>query len=223
MHTGRLKAPGRVGHGIARSIAWTIRVGVTTGLVASTLGTPPLAGRTAAASQALSVSVAYADTLRGGGSLPSPWQGSAGVNFVGGGSPYDSGAVEITNPGTTSISLDDVSVMVGSSRFDLWGSALAVPAGGSLILTQTQSSNNFDTSDASGATCSPDGLVPFVQVSVAGVTTQYADTNQVLNTGGIDKSNCISGANESQPWQQIPAVPASTTTTGATPDPALVG
>ncbi|MBV8717673.1 MAG: RHS repeat protein, partial [Chloroflexi bacterium] len=39
-------------------------------------------------------------------------------------------------------------------------------------------------------------------VTVGGVATTYQDTNQILNTGGIDKAVCI-GANESSPWSLI--------------------
>ncbi len=160
--------------------------------------------RVEASSSNLTVSVAYADNLRASGFFPNPWQGSPNVNFIGTGPTYDSGAIRIHNSSGTAGTVDDVKVVIGSSTFDLWGSALNVPANGDLILAQTSGGQNFDTSDVSGVyNCTPSGLVPQVTVTVAGAATTYQDTSQVLNTGGIDLAGCPQGTNESQPWTQL--------------------
>jgi hypothetical protein len=44
-------------------------------------------------------------------------------------------------------------------------------------------------------------------VTVNGVTTTYADTGQVLNTGGIDAGLCPPGTNESTQWTTIGSPP----------------
>src|SRR5437762_10025252 len=100
----------------------------------------------AAATPAYGVSVGYADAVHSGTFLPSPWQGDPGVNFVGAGPSFDAGAVQIVNATGADITVDAVTVDVGEGyHYDLWGSGLVAPAGGSLILTQTDG-ENFDTS-----------------------------------------------------------------------------
>lgn len=174
----------------------------------------------AASSSNLTVYVAYADNLRASAFFPNPWQGSPNVKFIGSGPTYDSGAIRIHNSASTAGTVDDVSVVIGGSTFDLWGSGLNVPAGGDLILAQTNG-QNFDTSDVSGVfNCSPSGLIPQVSVTVAGTRTTYQDKSQVLNTGGIDLAGCPSGTNESQPWTQLGGGLLSSLLFGKLGDPA---
>ncbi len=153
----------------------------------------------------LSVFVGYADGLRPAGNIfPFPWEGSPGVNFIGQLGPgYDSGALRFDNSGETPISLEDVSVDIGSAHTDLWGNHIEVAPHGITILTQTEG-NNFDTSDEPTIVpCNetPDGLVPQIHVTSAGKTTTYQDTGQVLNTGGIDPGDC--NENESHAWTRV--------------------
>lgn len=156
-----------------------------------------------AANSNLTVYVGYADNLRASGFFPSPWQGSANVNFNGAGPSFDAGAVRIDNSSGSPATVDSVVVTIGSTTFNLWGSSLSVPANGSLILTQT-TQYNFDTSDVSpGACTAPNGLIPQVTLTVTGVPTTFQDTQQVLNTGGLDLAACPSGTNESQPWSLL--------------------
>jgi RHS repeat-associated protein len=101
---------------------------------------------------ALSVYAGYADTTRpaaSAGAFPYPWQGSPTVtDFVGGpATPYDSGALRFDNNSDTPISLDDVSVDIGTVHYELWGSGITVGPHATTILTQTYA-NSFDTSDA---------------------------------------------------------------------------
>jgi RHS repeat-associated protein len=151
----------------------------------------------------LSVYVGYADGLRPAGSVfPFPWQGSPGVaNFIGSGAtPFDAGAIRFDNNSDTPIVFSDVSVDIGSTHLDLWGSGITVAPHTITILTQTVG-NNFDTSDFP-ITCTPTGVIPQVHVTQNGATTTFADTTQVLNTKGIDPPSCGVG-NESLPWQRI--------------------
>lgn len=151
---------------------------------------------------------------------PAPWQGSANVVFVGksdtssGG--WDSSAVRVENQGSTALSSVLVTVDIGSKRFALW-TAQSVPAGYSLIVTQT-SLENFDGSDQNPAGCygcDPSlcltqvfsTVFPVVHVTIDGVTTNYTDTGQVLNTHGVDSAGCPDTGgtrnDESEAWVLI--------------------
>ncbi|TMD83114.1 MAG: hypothetical protein E6I78_13180, partial [Chloroflexi bacterium] len=149
----------------------------------------------------LSIYVGYADGLRAAGSIfPFPWLGSPGVNFIGCCPSFDAGAIRFDNSSSGAIVLDSVTVDIGGNHFDLWGRNLTVPANQILMLSQTNQFN-FDTSDYSGAGCGGNnGVIPKVNVTIAGVTTSYNDTNQILNTFGFDLA-CQ--GNESQSWQRI--------------------
>jgi len=148
----------------------------------------------------LSVYVGYADGLRPAGSIfPFPWQGSPGVTFIGGG-VFDAGAIRFDNNSDDPIVFEDVAVDIGPFHFDLWGNHIVVQPHGITILTQTNG-ENFDTSDTP-ITCRPTGFIPKVNVTQAGVTTTYEDTQQILNTKGIDPANCGIG-NESHAWERI--------------------
>ena len=150
----------------------------------------------------LSIYVGYADGLRAGGSIfPFPWQGSPGVTFIGG-CTFDAGALRFDNSGDTDITLDHVTVDLGTGgpHFDLWPANLMVPAHGILILTQT-GCFNFDTSDFSNAGCGGNNnVLPLVNVTRGGVLKTFIDTGQVLNTHGFDS---VCQGNESIPWQRI--------------------
>jgi RHS repeat-associated protein/uncharacterized repeat protein (TIGR01451 family) len=152
----------------------------------------------------LSVYVGYADGLRPAGSIfPFPWQGTPGVTFIGG-CTFDAGALRFDNSGDTDLTLDKVTVDLGSFQgaphLDIWPASLVVPAHAILILTQTVC-YNFDTSDFSGAGCGGNNNVqPLVNVTQAGVTTTFTDTQQILNTRGFDLA-CQ--GNESTPWTRI--------------------
>jgi RHS repeat-associated protein len=152
--------------------------------------------------QPLSVYVGYADGLRPAGSIfPFPWKGSPGVTFLGGtGSGFDAGAIRFDNNSDQAIVFDDVAVDIGPFHFDIWGNHIVVQPHGITILTQT-GDYNLDTSDAP-ATCSPDGYIPQIHVTQAGVTTSFSDSNRIINTGGIDPAAC-GGGNESHPWERI--------------------
>ncbi|MDQ6883677.1 MAG: hypothetical protein M3077_05485, partial [Candidatus Dormibacteraeota bacterium] len=149
----------------------------------------------------LSVYVGYADGLRAAGSIfPFPWLGSPGVNFIGCCPAFDAGALRFDNSSSSAITLDSVTVDIGGNHFDLWGRNLTVPANQILMLSQT-TQYNFDTSDFSGAGCGGNnGVIPKVNVTIAGVTTSYNDSNQILNTFGFDLA-CR--GNESLSWQRI--------------------
>src|SRR5579862_2242899 len=104
--------------------------------------------------------------------------GASNVNFIGdptcdsgnASGNCDSGAIRIHNSSSSAVSIDDVTVTIGSSVFDLWGSGRNVPAGGDLILAQTNG-QNFDTSDANGQlfNCTPSGVIPAVAITLGGV------------------------------------------------------
>lgn len=156
----------------------------------------------------LTVYAGYAETHTGGGFTPTPWQGSPNVNFIGSVQSFgwDSGAVRIDNAAASPVTLDQVSVDVGSQHFNLWGSNLVVPAKGSLILTQV-GDQTFDTSDVNFTPSCPIGAaIPVIHVKLAGVIRNYPDVNQILNTGGRDLAVCT-GVNESQNWSAVPFSP----------------
>jgi RHS repeat-associated protein len=158
----------------------------------------------------LNVYVGYAQNNQGGpaGFTPTPWNGSPNVNFVGvdPGPPtgMDAGAVRIENTSNTALTLTDVSVTIGSTVFDLWGSAITVPANGSAVLTQTVN-QNFDTSDVS--TCTQSGRFPAIKITTSGISYTFLDNTQVLNTGGTDRANCT-GRGESQQWEEVSGGPS---------------
>ncbi len=89
-------------------------------------------------------------------------------------------------------------------------------AHGTLVLTETgaQNSTNFDGSDyppnayngGNFASCANSGAIPAVKITIAGSTTTYMDSGQVLNGGGVDSGHCLNGSfvsgrmDESHPW-----------------------
>ena len=170
-------------------------------------------------SQPISVWVGYYDTHHSYNPQPkpSPWQGSSNVVFVGtpdspsGG--WDSSAMRIDNLSGGSLTMT-VTCDIGSKQFALWGQR-TVPAGQSLILAQT-GMENFDGSDENPAGCydcdpkmcltDVQSTVPVVNVTINGTTVQYYDTQQALNTNGVDYAGCpkTAGRNdESRNWTRI--------------------
>jgi RHS repeat-associated protein len=158
-------------------------------------------GSVASNSSPLSIYVGYADSLRPSNSIfPNPWAGSPNVIFEGcAGCTFDAGVMRFDNNTANAITIDSVTVNVGGGLYDPWPHAVTVPPGQILIFGNP----NFDSSDFDGVfNCTPDGVIPQVHVTIGGVTTTYADTGQVLNTGGFDLA-CF--GNESYAWQQIGA------------------
>jgi fibronectin type 3 domain-containing protein len=219
-------------------------IGALPGLVAVVLALLPLAlvASSASAATPLNVFVGYMDTHTSGASAnqPSPWPYTDPSSFVGSPCPnypndttcWDASAVRLDNPGSTDVTGVHPSVLIGSSTYALWGSNLTVKAHGTLVLTETgiQNSTNFDGSDNSPnaynggllASCVNSGAIPAVQIVIAGASTQYLDSGQVLNGAGVDSGHCLNGSfvsgrmDESHPWVQIgsgaatvPAAPQS--------------
>jgi hypothetical protein len=165
------------------------------------------------------VSVGYADTDKlqhpndGAGFLPTPWNGSPGVIFIGtpgDNAEFDAGAIKIDNLSKTSpLTVNHVSVDIGTDTgIDVWDLFLpkVVPAGESLILTGTLNIFNFDTSDLPIFQCIPDGFIPIVHVTVGGSqqqTNDYVDKDQVLNTTGFDTGACPPFKNEGHEWEVV--------------------
>lgn len=201
----------------------------------------------ALAATPLNVFVGYMDThaVPSSPNQPNPWPYSDPTSFVGTPCPnypnsttcWDDGAVRLDNPGSTNVSGMQVVVVIGSKTYSLWGSNLTVKANGMLVLTETgtqPNSANFDGSDfppnayngGNTASCANSGAIPDVKITIAGVTTTYLDSGQVLNGGGVDSGHCLNGTfvsgrmDESHPWVQIgssaPTVPTAPQSLAAT-------
>lgn len=166
-----------------------------------------------------SVSVGYADGLRGVGFFPSPWSGDAGITFFGITGPGDdSGAIMIRNTGSSAMTVYSTSVVInGTSLGNIWagmfGAGVSIGVGDALILTNTFY-YDFDTSDVhpivSGiGTDRCDGgtdpaicatVFPTVTIDVDSVITTFGDTGHVLDTEGFDYASV---GNESFAWRPI--------------------
>ena len=170
----------------------------------------------------VSVAVGYADSATG----LSPWSGSANTFFIGegpqccathgpnNGSPgYDSGAIEVTNTSSATVTVNAVRVDFGGgstpSSFNLWGGGTSttlpqsLAPGGHLVLTMT-SGFNFDTSDLFGEACHLNtDVVPVVHVTVNGTQTDYQDDFQILNSDGADLASCPGDVSEQVPFTTI--------------------
>jgi hypothetical protein len=207
------------------------RIRALPALVTVVLALLPLAlvAPMASAATPLNIFVGYMDTHSTGFSSnqPSPWPYTDSTSFVGSpcaGYPndtscWDASALRLDNPGSTDVTGVAPKVVVGSSTYALWGSNLTVKAHGTLVLTETgvQNSTNFEGSDNSPnaynggnvASCVNSGAIPAVQIVIAGTTTEYLDSGQVLNGGGVDAGHCLNGSfvsgrmDESHPWVQI--------------------
>jgi fibronectin type 3 domain-containing protein len=207
----------------------------------------PVLTSTASAASPLNVFAGYFDThsVPFSSNQPSPWpykdpssfDGTPCPNFPNDTTCWDASAIRLDNPGSTDVTGVHPVVVIGSKTYDLWGSALTVKAGGMLVLTETGSaknSENFDGSDfppnsyngGNTASCADSGAIPAVKITIAGTTTTYLDSGQVLNGGGVDSGHCLNGAfvsgrmDESHPWVQIgasaPAVPSAPQSLAAT-------
>lgn len=138
---------------------------------------------------------------------------------------YDAGALMIDNTTGADITVTNASVTAGSCDFTQQWAGLdeQVPAGWSLILTQTggpappacgatggKQAQNFDTSElnsaAGTAKCTINNhLIPVFHVDLNGVPVTYEDTQQVLNTDGVDPGAPLCGAkNETENWSTTP-------------------
>ena len=205
-------------------------VATDTGNLASAPVTQSITVSSSSGGGSVVVYVGYYDTHHAGypQPKPSPWQGSAGVVFVGkdddGKGNWDSAALRVDNPTGSSISVT-VTCDIGSNHYALWG-ARTIPAGGRLIMAQT-AFQNFDGSDTSPAGCygcNPNlcltkvvNTVGVVHVTIGSTTTNYYDNTQVLNTRGVDGAGCPytnSRNDESQQWKQIGTTPSQAALTG---------
>lgn len=179
--------------------------------------------------------IAYADTFRPlpgtNGGLPTFFEGSPGVIFVGctaptpqpvacptdpdtGANLYDAGVIRLDNVGTAPFTVVPGTVIVGSCTFSPWIAATyTVPVGGTLMLTQTggppncgelSGNYNFDTSEENESCIQPPTpTIPLINLTINGVPTTLRDSLQILNTGGVDQGICP-GGNEFKDWTLIP-------------------
>jgi hypothetical protein len=158
--------------------------------------------------------------------FPVPWAGAPNTTFLGGTVPgqtacgtltvcYDTGAIRLDNPGTTPITVSNVSVdmhssITGGKVFNnLWGSFTVAPGKSVILAANPPATNpgydNFDTSGYPANNCTPLTVAPTVTITVGGVATTLADSTHVLDTGGIDEGFCPPKQNESIQWRPIGA------------------
>jgi hypothetical protein len=175
----------------------------------------------AAAQSGIQVFVGYADILRADATtFPTPWDGSPNTIFEGCAPTtcqYDAGAVRVVNNTGSTVTVNGIKVHVDTCTYSGWPSAILVP-GADLIVTELPTgtkvgcpgSVHMDTSDVGpggkdySLICTPDGILPTVEVTIQGQTTTYTDSGQVLNTGGFDGA-CL--GNESTQWTAIGHAP----------------
>jgi fibronectin type 3 domain-containing protein len=236
----RRRAAANLAPGARTGLLGWRRIGALPALVTLVLALLPLAlvAPSASAATPLNIFVGYMDTHSTGSSSnqPSPWPYTDPTSFVGSpcsGYPndttcWDASALRLDNPGSTDVTGVAPKVVIGRSTYALWGSNLTVKAHGTIVLTETgvQNSTNFDGSDYSPnaynggnvASCVNSGAIPAVQIVIAGATTQYLDSGQVLNGKGVDAGHCLNGSfvsgrmDESHPWVQIGSGTASAPT-----------
>ncbi len=87
----------------------------------------------------LAIFTGYADTVRAPGTstFPFPWQGAPGVTFVGSPNPdgtWDSGALRFDNTTASPMTLDHVTVDIGTTHFDPGWTNVVVPPNGTAVL-----------------------------------------------------------------------------------------
>ena len=196
-------------------------------LGATLIGVMALTPADASTAPRLRVYVGYMDTHTAATSRrqPRPWPYRKPRHFVGSPCPHyktsircwDASAVRLDNHGTRPLRVH-VTVFIGQHVYDLWGRRL-LPAGERLVLTETgpRNSQNFDGSDFAPndydggyrASCKNSGAVPRVRVRIGRTTRVYRDSEQVLNTGGVDAGHCTHGhyvaarRDESHPWTRV--------------------
>jgi hypothetical protein len=202
-----------------------LKAAVVASLSILSLGSAIVTASPAAATSGVGVYVAYADSLRAAAtSFPTPWAGSPATTFAGclpvSACTYDGGAIRIVNNTGSTFTVNSIAAHLDTCTFTGWPPTTLTP-GADLIVTQLASGagdgctgptpTHFDTSDLGpGGTsysgnCTPDGLLPTVDVTINGQTTSYTDSGQVLNTGGIDAGVC--SGNESIQWTVIGHAP----------------
>ena len=214
-------------HSYAIAGTYTVTLIVTdTGLYASTPVTATIAVR-AVGGPPIAVHTGYYDTHHPDRPRPKPdpWSESPGVVFVGvpdtptGG--WDSSCLRVDNLSGTTLSGVVVTVDIAANHYTHWATN-SIPANGQLILAQT-AFENFDGSDTNPAGCfgcDPaecltriQSTVPVVHVTIGGITTDYFDTGQILNTHGVDAAGCPGTPgrlDESESWTRIfPAAPGA--------------
>src|SRR5207245_2140260 len=221
--------PGKLGSvsGRARRV---LRVLSAASLIAGLAGVATALGPsgTTAAATSLNVYVGYADTHHSATpALPSPWMGSPGVTFVGDAGNWDGGAVRVDNSDAIAYSAH-IWYTEGTDSYDCWGT-VTIPASSTLVLgpkTTTACPYENDTSDLgpnpARGVCTPVTVQPVVRVVISGVETDYTDSGQILNTGGVDAVACPPpGPNdESHRWVLISGLsPTPTPTPMPTPTP----
>jgi hypothetical protein len=181
---------------------------------------PSFWGSAAAAQSAPQLSVGYVDGNVG----LTPWAGTPNTVFSGtssqccathgqnnGANGWDSAALLISNPASSPLTISAVSVDFGSAHIALWPANQSVPATGSLVMTMTNGFN-FDGSDFATEVCGPNvGIVPVVHITAGGVTYDYPDTHQILNTYGTDLASCPNDISEQHNFIQIPTTGLAST------------
>jgi len=194
---------------------------LTTGVIASV-------PQPAQASGGVQVFVGYADTVRAkAAKFPTPWNGSPGTIFEGckpvSKCKLDGGAVRVVNNSGSAVTVNSVVIHYSTCTYDIWPHNVTLRAGKELIIDQTRSgagegctpkNGRMDGSDIGpkGANwsgrCKQSGVIPVVDVRLAGTRTSFKDTGQVLNTGGVDAADCrpVHG-NESEQWTLIGSQP----------------
>jgi hypothetical protein len=182
-----------------------------------------LVPRAEAASSSASVYVGFADDINESSSIPFPspsypfpWCGSADVTVIGDCSSVEAGVIMISNTGTSSLSVDNVTVFLPVNNTEIAyndltnDGDLVISPGHAVILSQGSESfsqQSYDTSAYSflppcSAPAVGGGLAPEVILGVGGKNTTYVDVNHVLDTGGSDLGACH-GSDETTQWEQV--------------------
>jgi hypothetical protein len=217
---------GVVQHVHRRHSSGASKLALMAALGVAIIGTALTNAAPAWATSGIGVFVGYADNLRADAtSFPTPWAGSPATTFLGclpvSTCVYDAGAVRIANNTGFAVTVDAIKVHVDTCVYTGWGPATLAP-GADLIVTQLLSGAvdgcsgpspaHMDTSDVGpggipySGNCAPDGIVPSVDVTINGQLTNYPDTGQVLNTGGVDAAIC-GFPNESIQWTVVGHTP----------------
>jgi hypothetical protein len=144
---------------------------------------------------------------------------------------YDAGAIMIeATKSSGALTLSGASVTIGPCKYEPWpGLNATIQPGHSLILTETgkhrcstsstAEQDNFDTSESfllspqyqqflKTGSCSNDGYIPAISLTINGKTATVNDGGQVLNGGGIDLDICRK-ATEAVNWVKLPSTAAS--------------
>ena len=196
-----------LGHAMRVLVTATNNIGSSTATSSTTTPTTDAPGALP------QVFVGYVDNASG----LVPWSGTPSTTFVGTGplcclthgpdsghAGWDAGVIRVTNPGTTAVTVNAVTISVGAFYFDIWGRNYTVAPGATLIVVQN-SGFNFDTSDLLGDVCGdPATTRGVVNVTVDGIQHSYVDTDQVLSTGGVDRGACTTGSVvEGHDWDRL--------------------